>query len=108
MVSAHAPTSRAIRRLRPIVLSTTQPQDPWDACRVLGRGAQFRLDEPFSSVDRKTKDSLYPLLREVSAGIPGPTIYVTHHTDDAVNLADSVMTLEAGRLAPAERPWEDE
>jgi ABC-type proline/glycine betaine transport system ATPase subunit len=32
---------------------------------------------------------------------------VTHHVDDAVSLAETVMTLEAGRLAPAERPWED-
>src|SRR4051812_18859600 len=77
--------------------------------RALAGGPSFLLrDEPFSSVDRKTKETLYQLLRDVSARVPGPTIYVTHHVDDAVSLANRVMTLEAGRLAPAERPWEDE
>ena len=64
------------------------------------------LDEPFSSVDRKTKDSHYQLLRQVSPLVPGPTIYVTHQVDDAVSPAETVVTLDAGKLAPAERPWE--
>jgi ABC-type sulfate/molybdate transport systems ATPase subunit len=75
---------------------------------LAGRPSVLLLDEPFSSVDRKTKDSLYRLLREVSARVPGPTLYVTHHVEDAVSLAETVMTLEGGRLAPAERPWENE
>jgi ABC-type nitrate/sulfonate/bicarbonate transport system ATPase subunit len=75
---------------------------------LASRPSVLLLDEPFSSVDRQTKDSMYDLVREVSARVPGPIIYVTHHVDDAVSLADMVMTLEAGRLAPAERPWEDE
>jgi ABC-type proline/glycine betaine transport system ATPase subunit len=33
---------------------------------------------------------------------------VTHHVDDAVNLAERVMTLDGGRLALGERPWEEE
>ena len=81
----------------------------WPLLRALaGRPSVLLLDEPFSSVDRKTKDSLYHLLREVAPRIPGPTIYVTHHADDAISLAETVMTLEAGRLALVERPWEDE
>ena len=53
-----------------------------------------------------TKDSLYALLRQFSPLLAGPTIYVTHHVDDAVSLAKQVITLEAGTLAPAECPWE--
>jgi ABC-type sulfate/molybdate transport systems ATPase subunit len=95
-------------RRRPGQLSGGEQQRLAIVRALAGRPSVLLLDEPFSSVDRKTKDSLYHLLREVSAGVPGPTIYVTHHVDDAVSLADTVMTLEAGRLAPAERPWEDE
>jgi molybdate transport system ATP-binding protein len=95
-------------RRRPGQLSGGEQQRLAIVRALAGRPSVLLLDEPFSSVDRKTKDSLYHLLREVSARVPGPTIYVTHHVDDAVSLADTVMTLEAGRLAPAERPWEDD
>jgi ABC-type sulfate/molybdate transport systems ATPase subunit len=64
------------------------------------------LDEPFSSVDRTTRTALYELLREVSPRIPGPTIYVTHQPDDAIALAESVVTLQRGVLESAKRPWE--
>lgn len=73
---------------------------------LAGKPSILLLDEPFSSVDRTTKDALYRLIRDLSPLIPGPTIYVTHHVDDAVSLAEAVLTLEAGVLAPAERPWE--
>jgi len=97
-----------LERRRPGQLSGGEQQRLAIARALAGRPSVLLLDEPFSSVDRRTKDSLYALLRQVSARVPGPTIYVTHHADDAVSLADTVMTLEAGRLAPAERPWEDE
>jgi len=73
---------------------------------LAGKPSLLLFDEPFSSVDRRMKDSLYELLRQVSPTIPGPTIYVTHHVDDAASLAEAVVTLQAGRLAIAERPWE--
>ena len=95
-------------RRRPGQLSGGEQQRLAIVRALAGRPSVLLLDEPFSSVDRKTKDSLYHLLREVSARVPGPTIYVTHHVDDAVSLADTVMTLEGGQLASAERPWEDE
>jgi ABC-type molybdate transport system ATPase subunit len=65
------------------------------------------LDEPFSSVDRRAKGSLYELLRQVSPTIPGPTIYVTHHLDDAASLAEAVISLKRGKLAIANRPWDE-
>ena len=73
---------------------------------LAGKPAILLLDEPFSSVVRRTKALLYDLLRSVSPLVPGPTIYVTHHVDDAVSLAESVITLEHGRLAAGKQPWE--
>jgi hypothetical protein len=63
------------------------------------------LDEPFLLLTGVRKRWLYDLLRSVSPLVPGPTIYVTHHDDDAVSLAESVITLEHGKLAPGDRPW---
>jgi molybdate transport system ATP-binding protein len=91
---------------RPAQLSGGEQQRLAIARALAGRPALLLLDEPFSSVDRKTKEALYDLLRRLSPLVSGPTIYVTHQVDDAVSLAERVMTLAAGKLALDERPWE--
>lgn len=96
-----------LERRRPGQLSGGEQQRLAIARALAGKPSVLLLDEPFSSVDRTTKDSLYRLLRQVSPLVSGPTIYVTHHADDAVSLAETVITLEAGRLAPGDRPWDD-
>ena len=95
-----------LSRRRPGQLSGGEQQRLAIARALASQPLVLLLDEPFSSVDRKTKDSLYDLIRELSPRIPGPTIYVTHQVDDAVSLAEAVFTLESGALEPAERPWE--
>jgi ABC-type sulfate/molybdate transport systems ATPase subunit len=95
-----------LERRRPGQLSGGEQQRLAIARALAGKPSILLLDEPFSSVDRETKKSLYQLLRQVSPRVEGPTIYVTHHRDDAVSLAESVMTLEAGKLTHGERPWD--
>lgn len=96
-----------LERRRPGQLSGGEQQRLAIARALAGKPSVLLLDEPFSSMDRKTKDALYQLLRQVSPLVPGPTIYVTHHSDDAASLAETVITLEAGKLAPGDRPWDD-
>jgi len=93
---------------RPGHLSGGEQQRLAIARALAAKPSVLMLDEPFSSVDRKTKESLYQLLRDLSPRVPGPTIYVTHQTDDAASLAEAVVTIEAGRLTmrSGERPWE--
>jgi ABC-type sulfate/molybdate transport systems ATPase subunit len=91
---------------RPGQLSGGEQQRLAIARALAGRPSLLLLDEPFSSVDRKAKEALYELLRRLSPLVSGPTIYVTHHVEDAVSLAERVMMLAAGKLAPDERPWE--
>ena len=95
-------------RRRPGQLSGGEQQRLAIARALAARPSVLLLDEPFSSVDSQTKDALYDLLRRVSPSVDGPTIYVTHHRDDAVNLAEAVVTIDAGRLAPGSDLWNGE
>ena len=64
------------------------------------------LDEPFSSVDRDTRASLYGLIRLISGRVPGPTIYVTHDAEDDQSLAEHAVRFSGGVLVADDRPWE--
>jgi ABC-type sulfate/molybdate transport systems ATPase subunit len=96
-----------LEQRRPGELSGGEQQRLAIARALAQKPSVLLLDEPFSSVDRRNKESLYQLVRETSPLVAGPTIYVTHHADDAFALAESVMTLDRGKLARADRPWEE-
>ncbi len=91
---------------RPSQLSGGEQQRLAIARALAGNPRILLLDEPFSSVDRETRRSLYDLMRVISAQVPGPTIYVTHNTEDAQSLAEHAVRLMGGRLVEDDRPWE--
>jgi ABC-type sulfate/molybdate transport systems ATPase subunit len=97
-----------LERRRPGQLSGGEQQRLAIARALAGHPSLLLLDEPFSSVDRTTKAMLYRLLQQVSPRVPGPTIYVTHHVDDARSLAESVVILDGGKLAVGDQPWTEE
>ena len=66
--------------------------------RALARDPKvLLLDEPFSAVDRPTRQSLHRLLDEIRASTPMPIIFVSHDVEDAARCADQVCFMSAGR-----------
>jgi len=56
------------------------------------------LDEPFGALDAKVRKELRQWLREVHDATGVTTIFVTHDQEEAMDLADRVAVLNAGRI----------
>jgi sulfate transport system ATP-binding protein len=56
------------------------------------------LDEPFGALDTKVRRELRVWLRQLHDDTGYTTIFVTHDESEATELADRVVTLEAGRI----------
>ncbi len=75
--------------------------------RALAREPQvLLLDEPFSAVDRATRQRLYRELAELRRELAMPVILVTHDLDEAMMLADRMCVLHLGRTLQSGDPYE--
>ena len=64
------------------------------------------LDEPFSAVDRATRERLYGELAELRRELAMPVVLVTHDLDEAAILADRMTLLARGRSLQSGPPLE--
>jgi molybdate transport system ATP-binding protein len=62
------------------------------------------LDEPFSAVDRQTRERLYRELAIMRRRLSIPVVLVTHDLSEALMLADSLCLLHRGRTLQHGRP----
>lgn len=82
---------------RPSDLSGGQQQRVAVA-RALARGPKaLLLDEPFSAVDRLTREGLYEALLALRGALSMPVVLVTHDMDEAQRLADRMVVMDRGR-----------
>ena len=73
--------------------------------RALARDPQILLlDEPFSAVDRVTRQKLYRELAELRKSLGMPVILVTHDLDEAAMLCDRMCILHRGRTLQTATP----
>ncbi|WP_231714321.1 TOBE domain-containing protein [Paracoccus liaowanqingii] len=61
------------------------------------------LDEPFSAVDRATREGLHAQIQSLRAYLAMPVVLVTHDMTEAQALADRMVVIAAGRMV-AEGP----
>ncbi|BAJ04212.1 ABC transporter ATP-binding protein [Shewanella violacea] len=64
------------------------------------------LDEPFSAVDRETRESLYLELARLKEQLAIPVIMVTHDINEALLLADKMILISQGKMLQQGRPHE--
>jgi molybdate transport system ATP-binding protein len=83
---------------RPAALSGGQQQRVAVARAMARKPKALLLDEPFSAVDRATRERLYAQIRDLRAHLRMPVVLVTHDMGEAQLLADRMVVIEAGRL----------
>ena len=84
----------------PHELSGGEQQRAALARALVGRPRLLLLDEPLSSLDAETRITLRRELRQLHRDLGLTTIAVTHDREDAAALADRVIEMRAGRMAP--------
>jgi molybdate/tungstate transport system ATP-binding protein len=57
------------------------------------------LDEPLSALDEELREGLARLLKDIQRDLKLTTLHVTHHRQEAAQLADHVLRLENGSVA---------
>lgn len=107
-VMAAGTTAREARRLltlvrldglearRPAELSGGQQQRVAVARALARHPDVLLLDEPFSAVDRATREELHHEIGQLRAHLDMPVILVTHDLEEARKLADSIVVIEGG------------
>ncbi len=64
------------------------------------------LDEPFSAVDRETRERLYLELARLKSQLHIPVVMVTHDLNEALLLADRMVLISQGQLLQQGVPHE--
>lgn len=62
------------------------------------------LDEPFGALDAKVRVELRHWLRERHADLGVTTVFVTHDQEEALDVADRVVVIDAGRVEQVGTP----
>jgi len=83
---------------KPAQLSGGEQQRVAVARALARRPEALLLDEPFSAVDRKTRDKLYAEIIALRAHLAMPAVLVTHDMNEAQLLADRMVVIDAGRM----------
>lgn len=91
---------------RPAELSGGQQQRVAVARALAREPKVLLLDEPFSAVDKATRQRLYREIAELRRVLNMPVVLVTHDLDEAVMLADRMTVLHRGRTLQTGTPEE--
>jgi molybdate transport system ATP-binding protein len=83
---------------RPHTLSGGERQRVAIGRALLAQPHLLLMDEPLASLDAGRKAEILPYLTRLKTALRLPVIYVTHALDEVIQLADSMVLVEAGRV----------
>ena len=64
------------------------------------------MDEPFGALDPMTRSVLQEEMKKLQKKLGKTIVFVTHDMDEALNLADKIIFMEAGRIVQIATPEE--
>jgi len=88
-------------RRRPLGLSGGERQRVALGRALLARPRLLLMDEPLAALDAARRAEVLPFLARLRDAAGLPILYVTHALDEVDALADTLVLLEAGRVAAA-------
>ncbi len=88
---------RGLADRRPAQLSGGEQQRVAVARALARKPRALLLDEPFSAVDRATREKLHAEIIALRAHLAMPVVLVTHDMNEAQLLADRMVVIEKGR-----------
>ncbi|TXM79056.1 molybdenum ABC transporter ATP-binding protein [Methylobacterium sp. WL69] len=86
---------------RPAGLSGGEGQRVAIGRALLSRPRLLLMDEPLAALDAARKAEILPLIEGLRDGAGIPIVYVSHAVSEVARLADTLVVLEAGRVAAA-------
>jgi molybdate transport system ATP-binding protein len=95
---------KGLEARRPAELSGGQQQRVAMARALAREPRALLLDEPFSAVDRSTRQILHRELATLRRDLAMPVVLVTHDLDEAAMLADRLCILHRGRTLQSGPP----
>lgn len=95
---------RGLGGRRPHELSGGERQRIAIARALARRPRVLLLDEPFSAVDRMTRQALRDDLMALKHSLHIPVIFVTHDISEALELADRIVVLDHGKILQSGEP----
>lgn len=88
----------------PAQLSGGQQQRVALARAIVSNPTVLLLDEPFSALDAKLRESMQIELRQLQRRLRITTIFVTHDQQEALTMADRIAVMNGGRVEQFEPP----
>jgi putative spermidine/putrescine transport system ATP-binding protein len=86
------------------VLSGGQQQRVAVARATVVKPALLLLDEPFSALDRKLRETMQIELRHMLRDLDITSIFVTHDQDEALVMSDRIAVMNEGRIEHLDTP----
>ncbi|HEX4113767.1 MAG TPA: molybdenum ABC transporter ATP-binding protein [Stellaceae bacterium] len=84
---------------RPADLSGGEKQRVAIGRALLSQPRLLLMDEPLASLDESLKAEIMPFIERLHAELKIPIVYVSHDMDENMRLADTLVLMDAGRVA---------